>query len=239
MLSELLRGALSCEVYGAADAERALATARAVEPQLIFVEHPAAGLDGYAVAKKIRRSEMACRMAPIIMVTAEATAQAILAARDAGLHEFLRKPYTAGDLQKRLEAVALKPRDWIEAVNYIGPDRRRFNSGDYSGPRKRRNDAERGSDLSRLLQAIKIVVSASRAIDTDLMQVRRAMNAQAVEMQRNPASTPELRTQALGLAGWCSRAETLNPALRVELTSRVQEISRLAPVEPAATGKAA
>lgn len=228
MLNELVRGALGCEVYAVTDTAKTVAAARALDPHLIFVEHPSTGLDGYAAAKQIRRSEMACRMAPIIMVTAESTAQAILAARDAGLHEFLRKPYTAGDLRKRLEAVTLKPRDWIEAVGYIGPDRRRFNSADYSGPRKRRGDADRGSDAARLEQAIKIVVSAAKALDTDLMQVRRALNAQAVEFQRNPAAPPVLRTQALGLASWCSRAETLNPALRVELATRVKEIASFA-----------
>src|SRR5215217_8938999 len=59
---------------------------------------------------------------------------------DAGVHEFLRKPFTSGDLLKRVENVALKPRTWIEAVGYVGPDRRRFNSGEYSGPTKRKSD---------------------------------------------------------------------------------------------------
>nr|6SFT_A Chain A, Two-component receiver protein CleD [Caulobacter vibrioides NA1000] len=34
-----------------------------------------------------------------------------------------------------------KPREWVEAVAYVGPDRRRFNSADYKGPRKRKADA--------------------------------------------------------------------------------------------------
>ena len=38
----------------------------------------------------------------------------------------MRKPFTIGDLERRLEAVTLKPRDWVEAVQYVGPDRRRF-----------------------------------------------------------------------------------------------------------------
>ncbi len=233
MLGDLIRGAFPCEIYSAADADRAYAMTRALDPQLIFVEHPSFGVDGYAFTKKLRRSDMACRTAAVIMVTAEATAASILAARDAGLHEFLRKPYTAKDLQRRLEAVTSKPRDWIEAVQYVGPDRRRFNSADYSGPRKRRNDADKGSDAARLAQAIKIVVSAAKSLDTDLMQVRRAMNAQAMEMQRNPASPPGLAALAAGLAGWCSRASVLNPQLRVELETRVRDIAAMAPPDAA------
>ena len=232
MLSELLRADLSCEVFHASTLEQGYALAQSTEPKLIFVEHPASGVDGYAFTRNIRRSELACRKAPIIMVTAEATAAAILKARDAGLHEFLRKPYTAGDLQRRLEAVTLKPRDWVEAVRYIGPDRRRFNSADYSGPRKRRNDADRGSDPARMAQALKIVRSAAGSLDSDLAQVRRALTAQAAELQQNPAAPPVLKALAASVASWCGRAETLTPQLRQELSTWVAEMMAFLPVEP-------
>jgi CheY-like chemotaxis protein len=231
MLGDLIRGAMPCEIYSAGDTERAYAVTRAMDPQLIFVEHPVSGVDGYAFTKRLRRSDMACRMAPVIMVTTEATAASILTARDAGLHEFLRKPYTAKDLQRRLEAVTMKTRDWVEAVQYIGPDRRRFNSADYSGPRKRRNDADRGSDKARLQQAVRIVVSAAKSLDSDLMQVRRAINAQAMEMQRNTAAPTGLDMVALGLSSWCSRAAVLNPQMRVELETRVRDLLALVPLE--------
>jgi CheY-like chemotaxis protein len=234
LLGELLRADLACEVYNATTVEQAYTLAQTLVPQLIFVEHPVTGIDGYALARKIRRSELACRMAPIIMVTAEATAAAILTARDAGLHEFLRKPYTAGDLQKRLEAVTMKPRDWVEAVQYIGPDRRRFNSADYSGPRKRRNDADKGSDQGRMTQALKIVRSAANCLDSDLMQVRRALMAQAVELQRNPAAPPALKVLATSVGGWCARAAVLNPQLRLELASWVAEMVAYIPTEASA-----
>jgi CheY-like chemotaxis protein len=231
MLSDLLRGAIACETYSASEIDRAYSMCRALDPQLIFVEHPAHGADGYALTRKLRRSDLACRTAPVVMVTAEATAASILAARDAGLHEFLRKPYTANDLQKRLEAVTLKPRDWVEAVHYIGPDRRRFDSASYAGPRKRRNDADKGSEQGRLIQAIRIINSAAKSLDTDLMQVRRALGAQATELQRNPLSPDPLRIHAAGLAGWCGRAAVLNPQLRSELATRVADIAAFMPPE--------
>lgn len=234
LLGDLLRTDLACEVFNASSIDNAYTIASSHDPHLIFVEHPSAGIDGYALTRKIRRSELPCRMAPVIMVTAEATAAAILTARDAGLHEFLRKPYTAGDLQRRLEAVTLKPRDWVEAVQYIGPDRRRFNSADYAGPRKRRNDADRASDASRMLQALKIVRSAATCLDSDLMQVRRALMAQCVELKRNPAAPPALKALATSVGGWCARAEVLNPQLRMELATWVAEMAAFMPAEPSA-----
>ena len=80
------------------------------------------------------------------------------------MHEFLRKPFTIKDLLRRLEAVTLRQRDWVEAVGYVGPDRRRFNSGDYSGALKRRSDAQATPDSERMAQALKILRSAIAAV---------------------------------------------------------------------------
>jgi DNA-binding response OmpR family regulator len=131
------------------------------------------------------------------MTTAQATAAAILAARDAGVHEFLRKPFTIKDLVRRLEAVTLRPRDWVEAVDYIGPDRRRFNSGDYTGPLKRRSDLRATPDAARVSQALKIVRSAIAAVGRDPPQALRALRAQAVELKASGVKAGDIRlTQA-------------------------------------------
>ncbi|MDB5459328.1 MAG: hypothetical protein JWO72_1069, partial [Caulobacteraceae bacterium] len=85
-------------------------------------------------------------------------------------------PYAMGDLQKRIDAVSGKPRDWIEGMRYIGPDRRRFNSAEYSGPRKRRTDGS--VKTQKVNQALKIVQSATAAVETDPVQALRALATQ-------------------------------------------------------------
>jgi CheY-like chemotaxis protein len=185
MLSDVLRAITLCQVQSAATNSRALQIARTFDPQIIFTEYGAPGLDGLAFTLALRRSDASCRTAPVVMATAEATAQAILAARDAGVHEFIRKPYTTKDIVRRLEAVTLKHRDWVEAVQYVGPDRRRFNSGDYAGPRKRRSDnGAPPTDQDRLLQCLKIIRAAGNALDSDWSQARRALMAQALGLQK-------------------------------------------------------
>lgn len=110
------------------------------KPQLILTEFKGPEFDGLEMISSLRRSNLPERMAPVILYTAEATVELIRGARDAGAHEFLRKPYTLKDLTKRIENVMLKPRDWIEAKAYVGPDRRRFNSEAYTGARRRRSE---------------------------------------------------------------------------------------------------
>lgn len=184
LLAETLKGLGVGEVLIKGEGRVALDVCRDFEPTLIFTEHRGPQLDGESFAKAVRRSNFACRKAPIIMVTAEATAASILGARDAGVHEFLRKPYTAGDLTKRIEVVALKPRNWIEAVGYVGPDRRRFNSGEYAGPRKRKSDGGKGdANAAAKDQAMRILASAHKQFDTDPMQALRAIREQAVVLK--------------------------------------------------------
>jgi DNA-binding response OmpR family regulator len=187
MLANLLRSLWpSAQIYGAKDHKKAMVLAGEVLPQLVFVESTGPDLDGATFARAYRRSDYTCREAPIIMISGEATAAQILGARDSGVHEFMRRPYTMGDLQKRLEAVSGRPRDWIEAVHYIGPDRRRFNSADYKGPSKRRTDGP--VKTQKLSLALKIIQSAVGAVESDPVQAARALTTQAriiIELSTN------------------------------------------------------
>ncbi len=182
LMSDLLKGFGSRDIAMESDEARVIDLVREMDPGLIVVERSGPRLDGEALVRKVRRSSLSCRRVPIIMVTAEATASSIKGARDAGVHEFLRKPFTSGDLLRRLENLATKPRDWVEAVGYVGPDRRRFNSTDYAGPGKRKADQGGASAPSAAEikdQAMRILASALTQFDTDPMQAVRAIRQQA------------------------------------------------------------
>ncbi|WP_421736621.1 response regulator [Caulobacter sp.] len=224
LLADQLRQLGNVQIYPAQTLEKGYAMARTVDPQLIFVESTSGGLDGVLLTRTIRRSDLVCREAPIIMCTAEATAEIIFGARDAGVHEFMRKPFTIGDLERRLEAVTLKPRDWIEAVQYVGPDRRRFNSADYKGPRKRKADAA-GTVAARLSQALRIVRSAAQALDSDPAQARRALAAQALELRKVGEAVKEPRLVAAAAAlDQCVRSEAAGPQARIDLLARIDSL---------------
>jgi two-component system, response regulator PdtaR len=148
LLADLMKEMGARQILFASTLSRALGLVEESEPQLIFTEFAGPQFDGLELTRTLRRSQMAARKSPIIMVTAEATAASIIAARNAGVHEFLRKPFTAGDLFRRVDNVINKPRDWIEAQMYVGPDRRRFNAGEYAGSRKRRADLAKAAEAT-------------------------------------------------------------------------------------------
>ena len=181
LLGDLLRSLCHCQIWTASDPGQALALAERVDPFLIFVGQ-SSGFDGVAFTRRVRRGDLSCRKAAMVMISTEATAGAILAARDAGVHELLRKPFTLEDLARRLEAVASRPRDWIEGVGYVGPDRRRFNSGGYSDLLRRRVDHAVTASEARVGQALRMLQAAMLAVDSDPRQALRSMIAQADEI---------------------------------------------------------
>ena len=183
LLGDLLQNVGTGRCWTAATTDQALRLAEAIDPQLVFTEFAGDAVDGVLFTHRLRRGDLGCRKAPVIMITAQALPANILAARDCGVHEFLRKPFAMKDLVRRLEAVAVRPRSWVEGVAYVGPDRRRFNSGDYRGARRRRADAATDPVEARIVQALKIVAAALAAVELDRHQAFRALKAQAVELQ--------------------------------------------------------
>lgn len=232
LLGDLMKGLGARDIYFEADERRALELCREMDPGIIFIERSGPRLDGESFTRKLRRSSLICRKAPVIMVTSDATAYSIKVARDCGVHEFLRKPYTAGDLLKRVAVVFLKPRNWIEAVGYVGPDRRRFNSGDYAGPLKRQADQAAGpgeSSAQAIDQAVRILRSAITQFDSDPMQALRAIREQAVQLKAVAVAAGEARL-AVAVAGLEVALNGAAPT-RTSLQAPVKAVTDLYPTE--------
>ncbi len=148
LLSDLLKEMGAKQVTCASRTVKGLDLIAHVQPALICMDYMGDDFDGPDLVRRLRRSSLEARRTPVIMVTGEATVDSIKAARDSGAHEFLRKPYTARDLFRRVENVVMNPRLWIEAQMYVGPDRRRFNSGEFVGSKKRQADAAAAKDIA-------------------------------------------------------------------------------------------
>jgi len=153
-------------------------------PNLIFIAHAPPLLNAPQLTRELRRSDLVSRKTPVVMLATDPTESQIMAARDAGVHEVLRKPFTLSDLLLRVDVVLNKKRDWVEGMGYVGPDRRRFNSAQFAGQRRRRFDREALSpESARIGQALKIMKLAIEAIDSEPRQALRALRVQADELQ--------------------------------------------------------
>jgi DNA-binding response OmpR family regulator len=234
LTAEVLKDLGAAEIYTETSDAKALAVCREVEPQLIVTELSGPTLDGLKFVRQLRRSNLVCRARPVIVITHEPTAASIIAARNSGVHEFLCKPFTIRDIVRRIEAVALHKRDWIEAVNYVGPDRRRFNSGDYQGRRRRQTDAPDPGPAVRIEQALRIIVSAIRSVESDPGQSLRAMQAQADDLRGVAEATGDaaLMEAAAQLQRCLTLAVSSGVLSRVAVEGGAKDLLARLPAEP-------
>jgi DNA-binding response OmpR family regulator len=74
----------------------------------------------------------------IIMLTGHSEKKRVVAARDAGVTEFLAKPISAKALYQRIVNIVVNPRPFIKTRSYFGPDRRRNVNLNYAGVERRK-----------------------------------------------------------------------------------------------------
>lgn len=129
------------KVYKAFDGETGFRTFCERNPDIVLTDWhmiPHSGLD---LIEKIRRDKRSPnRMAPVIMMTGYSAHSRVARARDSGATEFLVKPFSARDLAQRIAYVINRPRDFIEASHFFGPDRRRRKVENFQGPYRRDGD---------------------------------------------------------------------------------------------------
>jgi len=136
------------EVRAADNGAEALKILRGYSPDVVFVDWEMEPVDGLEFVKRVRDpKESPNPYVRIIMVSAVAERQRVLAAWGAGIDEFLVKPVSAADLLGRIRKVIETPRPFIRVDTYCGPDRRRPRLP-YDGP-ERRSEIQQAQQLTQ------------------------------------------------------------------------------------------
>lgn len=112
-------------IVSAATANQAWKALTSRAPDLIVCDWWRMELDGLMLTERIRKSGESFRDVPILMVTGHAESADVQAARDAGISEFLVKPFTVQALCQKIKEIVEKPRIFVVAPAFVGPDRRR------------------------------------------------------------------------------------------------------------------
>ena len=126
LITVMLRSLGRKDIREAYDASKVMLELRRRAFDVVIIDDDLEGMDGVAFTKKLRAmTDCQNRLVPVIMMSAAPDAKRIADARDAGVTEFLRKPFAANHLQSRLTNIEANPRGFIEAGEFKGPDRRR------------------------------------------------------------------------------------------------------------------
>lgn len=128
-------------VFYAADGVELLKMTAEMQPRIVITSSRIPGISGLDFTRMIRGGYGAIpRALSIIVMTDTPTQKFLDAARGAGVDEMLVRPFNGAALLSRVEAVLLRPRRFVESVNYTGPCRRRRMVDDYAGPLRRFTD---------------------------------------------------------------------------------------------------
>ncbi len=148
LMVELLRGAGFVNISTARNAEDAIEAVGAIHPDLLLVDWNLPGMSGIDLVTAIRAAVVTPDarfpnpQLPIVMITGRQRASDVAAARNAGINEFVVKPFsTASILRALARALVRKPR-FVAASAYAGPDRRKRKASLFPGLLKRGDDVE-------------------------------------------------------------------------------------------------
>lgn len=120
-----LFGVPESSIYAAYTIEEGFQVCRDIKPDLIIVDWLQNPDRGIQLTRKIRVDKGSPNpYVPIIMTAGSGHLNRVLRARDAGISEYLVKPFSAKSLAERITRVIEKPRDFVVCDTYIGPDRR-------------------------------------------------------------------------------------------------------------------
>ncbi len=116
-------------------------------PDLVIIDWLQDPYNGLELTRKIRNDAQSPNpFAPIIMMTGYSHEKRVFMARDAGITEFLAKPFTAKSLYRRIEQIIENPRQFVKSSTYFGPERRRRSGAGYRGPDRRLNREENSNN---------------------------------------------------------------------------------------------
>ena len=137
---DLVKGVLTMfgvkNIVTCTDGNSGLKAFRTSKPDLMIIDWDLDSINGIEFTKSIRH-DTENPYAPIIFMTALSSGKRVAEARDSGITEFLRKPFTAESLYKRIEAIVEKPRPFVQSSDFVGPDRRRKRDESFKGSDRR------------------------------------------------------------------------------------------------------
>ena len=118
-------------------------------PDAVITDFEMKPVDGLAFTRAVRTDPNSpAPDVPILMVTGHCEKHHVEEARDAGVTEFLALPVTANSIAERLTSAIQRPRPFVRARSFVGPERRRRQLPVVVAARRRENDWTRDEQLS-------------------------------------------------------------------------------------------
>jgi len=159
LLKSLLQAYGIEKIFTAYDGGEGFDIFRREAPDLVITDWMMKPVDGISLARRLRNDPLSPnQFTPVILMTGFSEKRRVTQARDAGVTEFLVKPFNARDLYRRIAQIIERPRQFVRSENFFGPDRRRVRKkDDYKGPKRREEDPN-----AAVTERVEIDIDAQR-----------------------------------------------------------------------------
>ena len=161
LVIELLRAAGFTNLSFARDAEEAIEHLQNQTPDILVLDWGLPGMSGLELVSLIRQAALTPDRRfpnpalPVVMLTARQLEHEVKAARDAGINEFVIKPFSTSALLRAISSALTQKRRLVATEAFVGPDRRRRKAQLFPGLLRRAEDLALQSPLSAGLGALR------------------------------------------------------------------------------------
>lgn len=121
IIRTILQGLGVREIFEAEDGGVGLEKLEQLSPDILIIDWVLPILDGPELVRLVRNPNHPMGTVPIIMISSYAEKHRIMEAKQLGVHEFLRKPFSAKDMYLRIVAATSMDRPFVRTDNYYGP----------------------------------------------------------------------------------------------------------------------
>jgi DNA-binding response OmpR family regulator len=208
LVADALRAAERVDVGYAETGDQCLLALAYFQPDVLIADWDLDGGQGLHLVRRLRSGEAGYdhRKLSVVMVATHHTTGDVERARNAGVDEFVLRPFSTFTLAKRIQELQIRKRDFIESPNYVGPCRRRRADPHYDGPRRRLFDG------------------ADKSADAPEVQIRKGLARMYVErigvLLRDASDHPDgLREVCLACAQLSTLASDMKDRLLMSSTS--------------------
>lgn len=237
LVMELLRAAGFTNLSFARDAEEAIEHLKAQAPDLLLMDWGLPGMSGLELVTLIRQSLLTPDprfpnpAIPVVMLTARQRVYDVTSARNAGVNEFVIKPFSTTSLLRAIASALVRKRRFVAQESFAGPDRRRRHSA-HPGLRRRAEDSEQNAPLNADLGELRGFMAGEVDIVMVNEVVLRLMQTQT-EAHEFRLNLVEQASQSLNLymSLFGSQAEPEVVAVHLDALIRLNEVPYADPEE--------
>ena len=138
----------------ARDGSEALSVIKSWTPDIVISEWLLEPMSGLELLRAVRADKTNIRFTPVIMITSETRREKVILARNAGVTEYVAKPFNAKSLILPAKEIVERPRPFVDLAEYFGPDRRRRMEVMSQGEDKRGKGGDRPADQEDSKEAL-------------------------------------------------------------------------------------